>query len=70
MARQNVTSHIAQVWNVDVLIYTMEYLLKGLRISFMIFWNSLRAFFKSKGITFHSYCPKGVTNDALYLSFS
>ena len=28
---------------------------KGIKISFIIFWNSLEAFLWSKGITFHSY---------------
>jgi hypothetical protein len=44
----------------------MEYLLRRPRISFIIFWNSLGAFLRPKGITFHSYCPKGVTKAVLF----
>ena len=36
-------------------MYTMIWLENGLKISFMMFWNSEGAFFRPKGITFHSY---------------
>ena len=51
-------------------IYTIIKFVYKLNISFIILWNSLGAFFKSKGITFHSYCPKGTVKVVLYLSYS
>ncbi len=41
----------------------------GLKISFIILWNTNWAFFKTKGMTFHSYYPKGTVNAVLYMSF-
>jgi hypothetical protein len=32
----------------------MEKLVKGVKILFIIFWNSLGAFFSLNGMTFHS----------------
>jgi hypothetical protein len=43
----------------------MQNLECALKISFMMRWNSEGAFFKLKGMTFHSYWPKGTMNAVL-----
>ena len=40
----------------------------ALKMSFMMRWNLDGAFFKPKGMTFHSYWPKRTVNAVLYRS--